>query len=186
MTPRWALFISGRGSTAQAVMDLFDQIDIRLVVSSKKSAVGLLRAHRMGIPTAILPKQIDWDEVDLMLRSRRIERIFLLGFMRIVPESFLTRWQGRIWNVHPSLLPQFPGAHAIRDALLAGADLGVTVHDVIPEMDAGPVRRQKWISTAAEHDEVHFSIHEQSVVRGWAAMMNLTKSTALLCEAGEQ
>lgn len=168
MSPRWALLISGRGSTAQSVMDVMDAVNVTLVVSSRASAAGLYRARRAGVPTMTLPKEIPWEDLSRQLRKRGIERIFLLGFMRIIPESFLRDWDGRIWNVHPSLLPKHPGAKAVADALAAGDDLGVSIHDVIPEMDAGPVRRQLFVSAAAEHSVTGFAAAEQELVREFA------------------
>lgn len=170
--PRWALFISGRGSTAQAVMDVLDQVNVGLVVSSRAQAVGLFRARRAGVPTLLLPKDIDWETLNHSLKSRRIDRIFLLGFMRILPEHFLKHWQGRIWNVHPSLLPRYPGAKALERSLADGADVGVSIHDVIPEMDAGQIRRQVRVSSATAHDPILFSIREQDLVRSWAEKMS--------------
>lgn len=173
MSPRWALLISGRGSTAQSVMDIMDSVDVRLVVSSRANAPGLFRARRAGVPTMLLPKEIQWDELSRSLQKRGIERLFLLGFMRLIPESFLNDWTGRIWNVHPSLLPKHPGAKALEAAIAAGDDLGVTIHDVIPEMDAGPMRRQQWVSTAQDHSEIGFSAVEQHLVREFARSQSL-------------
>lgn len=173
MSPRWALLISGRGSTAQAVMDVMDSVNVTLVVSSRAGAAGLFRARRSGVATMTLPKDIAWDEFSANLKKRGIDRIFLLGFMRIIPESFLNHWEGRIWNVHPSLLPKYPGAKAIEQALAEGADVGVSIHDVIPEMDAGTVLRQIWVSTATDHSEIGFSSVEQSLVRDFARARSL-------------
>lgn len=173
MSPRWALFISGRGSTAQAVMDVIDWVNVRVVVSSRANAPGLFKARRAGIPTMILPqdadKQVRWSELHQSLQQRGIERIFLLGFMRIIPESFLKPWSGRIWNVHPSLLPLYPGAKALESALVDNADVGVSIHDVIPEMDAGQIRRQLWVSSAGDYNAIDFSMCEQQLVRDWAS-----------------
>lgn len=173
MSPRWALLISGRGSTAQSVMDIMDSVDVRLVVSSRATAPGLFRARRAGVPTMVLPKDINWAELSRSLQKRGIERLFLLGFMRIIPETFLNDWAGRIWNVHPSLLPLHPGAKAIEAALAAGSDLGVTIHDVIPEMDAGQMRRQQWVTTAQDYSEIDFSAVEQNLVREFARVQSL-------------
>lgn len=172
MMRRWALFLSGRGSTAGAALDHLGEADIRLVVSSRKSAVGLKRARRSGVPTLALEKDIDWVALSAELNARGINAIFLLGFMRLVPESFLAEWSGRIWNLHPSLLPDFSGARALERALESRSELGASIHDVIVEMDAGQVRLQKkfpWDYTSddarEERPEIGFSAHEQGLVR---------------------
>lgn len=139
----WAVFISGRGSNLQALLDLGDDFDVRLVVSSKASAPGLLRAKRAGVPAFVLPKKIDWTALDRELRARRITHVFLAGFMKIVPAEFVARWENRILNVHPSLLPAHPGLNAIENSHAGDDDMGVTVHVVTPEMDAGPKLLQK-------------------------------------------
>lgn len=136
---RWAVFISGRGSNLQALLDLGSEIELRWVLSSKAKAPGILRAKRAGIPTTVLPAQIDWTALDLELRRRGIDQIFLLGFMKIIPAEFLKSWENRILNVHPSLLPQYPGLHALEKSFEDRASMGATVHIVTPEMDAGPI-----------------------------------------------
>src|SRR5688500_7867576 len=100
---RIAIFISGRGSNMQALLDLPANVRCVLVVSSKANAPGLLRARRQGIPTLVLDKKIDYEALHLELLKRKIERIFLAGFMKVVPASFIEKWQGKIVNLHPSL-----------------------------------------------------------------------------------
>ncbi len=139
---RWALFLSGRGSTAQSALDVLPHLDFAMVVSSKADAPGLQKARRMGVSHQILTAKIDWPGLTQDLRRRRVTHLFLLGFMRLLPAEFVQAWQGRIFNVHPSLLPAFPGAHAIRESYQARAPMGVTVHEVITAMDAGPRKLQ--------------------------------------------
>lgn len=112
---------------------------IALVVSSSSKNYGLLRAQRNGIPTLAFDNKMDWDRVLLELQSRQITHIFLVGFMKIVPESFLSAWNKPILNVHPSLLPEYPGLHSIRRAVEDKNNVGVTVHRVIKDVDAGAV-----------------------------------------------
>lgn len=145
---RWAVLISGRGSNLAAVLDLGDEVDVRLVVSSSPTAYGLLRARRAGVPTAWTPqvtgsKKIDWPALDSLIRSRGVTHIFLAGFMKIVPASFIQKWDGRIINLHPSLLPSYPGLNSIERAHQEGAAMGVTVHEVTPEVDAGAMICQR-------------------------------------------
>jgi len=181
---RWALFLSGRGSTATAAMDMLDEVDIRLVVSNKVTAYGLKKAKRLGVPSLLVgqgaDKKIHWEKLDEELRNRGVNAIFLLGFMRLVPESFLKNWQGRIWNIHPSLLPAFPGAKALERAIESRSDLGATIHDVIVEMDAGKVCLQKklnWDHDLAaelyEHPQTGFSALEQTLVRKFIMKQSL-------------
>ncbi len=142
---RWALFISGTGSNLHATIDLRDHVDIALVVSSKHQAPGLLKAKRAGIPTLVLEPKINWDLLHQELIKHRVQRIFLLGFMKLLPEDFVRRWEGQMLNVHPSLLPLHPGLKSIEKALIKKDPVGVTVHEVIHEMDAGEKIFQKRI-----------------------------------------
>jgi phosphoribosylglycinamide formyltransferase-1 len=178
MKQRWALFISGRGSTAQAVMDLMPELSIRLVVSSQEKVWGLVRAKRSALPVYVFSKPWDWQKLDQELRKRRITHIFLLGFMKLIPAEFLTSWQNRIWNLHPSLLPLFPGLQAIEKSYATEGDMGVTVHDVIAEMDAGQIRMQKIVMTQEQKKQAPLSLAqlriafgEQQLVRQWSRRM---------------
>jgi len=174
---RWAVWISGRGSNLAALLELRDEIDVRLVVSSTPKAYGLLRARRAGVPTMLTPflpetKKIDWPELGRVLRARGVTHIFLAGFMKIVPASFVAEWQGRIVNLHPSLLPKYPGLRSIERAYEDGADIGITVHEVNEEVDAGKVICQRRCLKADEVREyslreVEFFVHvdEQRTVK---------------------
>lgn len=170
---KWALFLSGRGSTAQSGMDLVSDLDLRLAVSSRSMAYGLKRARRQGVPTLILDKKISWESLDQELRSRGINRIFLLGFMRIVPEGFVNSWKDQIFNVHPSLLPEFPGAHGMEESFQSdSAAMGVTIHTVTPGMDEGPRRLQKKVLGVEEKKtqswdqaRLRLAISEQRLIR---------------------
>jgi phosphoribosylglycinamide formyltransferase-1 len=146
-SPRWALLLSGRGSTAKAVMENIGQLDIRLVVSSRKNAHGLVQARRQGLPTFIFDKTMGWDVLHQALQQRKIERIFLLGFMKIIPPDFIQKWKDKIVNVHPSLLPNFPGLEAMEKSFESVEEMGVTVHVVTAEMDAGPILLQHRVFT---------------------------------------
>lgn len=174
---RWAVFISGRGSNLQALLDGIEENRIVLVVSSSAKAAGLLKARRAGVPTLVLDKKIDWTALQKELVRRHISRIFLAGFMRLIPPSFLEAWEAAILNVHPSLLPAFPGLEAIGKSYEAGGEMGVTVHVVTPEMDAGPQLLKRQAVSAEKRrgksgdpltlSEAEFliSVTEQSLVR---------------------
>jgi phosphoribosylglycinamide formyltransferase-1 len=174
---RWAVFISGRGSNLQTLLDGLEENRIVLVISSSAKAPGILKARRLGIPVAIFNKKINWSELHQVLKQHSVQRIFLAGFMKIIPAEFIENWAGRILNVHPSLLPAFPGLQAIEKSFADGAAMGVTVHVVTPEMDAGPQVLQKTAVTAdlrqkseqkaltLSEAEFLISITEQSLVR---------------------
>lgn len=147
---KWAVFISGNGSNLQALIDAQPFLSIALVVSSKADAFGVQRAEKAGIPVLVLPKEISWDQLSVELKTKNIDRIFLAGFMRVIPESFVQDWPQRILNLHPSLLPHYKGLRAIERSYEDGAAMGVTIHWVIPDLDAGPILMQKQIFAAQE------------------------------------
>jgi phosphoribosylglycinamide formyltransferase 1 len=157
---RWAVFISGRGSNLQALLDLSGEVETVLVVSSRKQAPGLWRARRAGVPTTVLPKTIDWDDLDAQLRRHRVSAIVLAGFMKIVPESFIERWKGLIFNLHPSLLPLYPGMNSIECSYRDRAAMGVSFHHVVPEVDAGEILLQKQVFKRSEALELGLTLEE--------------------------
>jgi phosphoribosylglycinamide formyltransferase-1 len=142
------VLVSGNGTNLQALID--DGLPISAVAANRKDAYALVRARAAGIPTATfsLDCHESREERDLVmatwLEEHGVELVVLAGYMHLLTESFLRRFPDRIVNVHPSLLPAFPGAHAIRDAIAAGADpTGVTVHYVDEGLDTGPVLAQE-------------------------------------------
>lgn len=177
MRKRWGVLISGRGSNLAALLDTRPETDLRLVVSSSAQAYGLLRAKRAGVPTALAPtlpnsKKIDWSALDKMLREARVTHVFLAGFMKVIPASFVDAWVGRIVNLHPSLLPTYPGLNSIERAYADGAAIGLTVHEVTAEVDAGKIiyqRRSLKPHEIHEYslDSVEFKVHvdEQRAVK---------------------
>ena len=147
------VLISGRGSNLQALIDACAESNfpaqIVLVLSNKPNAVGLDRARDAGIDTAVVehdafPDRKSFDRlIDARLRDAGVELVCLAGFMRILTSGFVGRWQGRMLNIHPSLLPKFRGLHTHARALEAGdAEHGCTVHEVTPELDDGPILGQ--------------------------------------------
>src|SRR5258705_115980 len=151
---RVAILISGRGSNMAALIAAAKAADnpaeIALVVSNVADAAGLARAGEARVTTAVLdhkPFGKDRAAFEAALQSildeHRIELICLAGFMRLFTAEFVQRWSGRMLNIHPSLLPLFPGLDPHGQALRAGAKTsGATVHFVIPETDAGPIVMQ--------------------------------------------
>jgi phosphoribosylglycinamide formyltransferase 1 len=148
---RVAVLISGRGSNMTALIEAAKAQDypaeIVLVVSNRPGASGLARARDAGIKTALVDHAaFDGDReaferaLEAELDAQRIDLICLAGFMRLLSPWFVTRWNGRMLNIHPALLPQFKGLHTHRRALEAGVKRhGATVHFVVPEMDSGPI-----------------------------------------------
>ena len=154
MKKRVAILISGRGSNMTALIEAAKAKDypaeIALVVSNRPDAPGLSRARSAGVATAVVDHTRFGDEreafehaLDAELQKNRIDLVCLAGFMRLLTPWFVTRWSGRMLNIHPSLLPQFKGLHTHRRALEAGVKRhGATVHFVVPEMDSGPIVAQ--------------------------------------------
>lgn len=142
------VLVSGEGTNLQALID--EGLPISAVASNRRDAPALLRARAAGIPTATfsLDCHADREERDLVLagwlEEHEVELVVLAGYMHLLTPPFLRRFPGRVVNVHPSLLPRFPGMHPIEDALAAGVDVtGVTVHYVDDGVDSGPVIAQE-------------------------------------------
>jgi phosphoribosylglycinamide formyltransferase-1 len=146
---RWAIFFSGRGSNLNKAIHFSDQ-RIVLGLTNKKNSLGRFRLKRAGIPCVVMDAPIDWAKVDSVLRQNKITKIFLLGFMRLLPGTFLKRWQEKIFNVHPSLLPLYPGTHSFDRSFEDHKDVGVSVHHVIEQMDCGKIILQKKILDASQ------------------------------------
>ncbi len=142
------VLVSGNGTNLQALID--NGLPVAAVASNRKQAYALQRARDAGIPTATfsLDCHVDRTERDLVmatwLEAHDVELVVLAGYMHLLTKPFLDRFPGRIVNVHPSLLPAFPGANAIEDALAAGVETtGVTVHYVDEGLDTGEVIGQE-------------------------------------------
>jgi phosphoribosylglycinamide formyltransferase 1 len=162
---RVAILISGRGSNMTALIEAAKAetypAEIALVLSNIPDAAGLDRARQDGIATAAIDHRAFGADreaferaLDAQLQTQRIDLICLAGFMRLLTPWFVTRWSGRLLNIHPALLPQFKGLHTHRRALEAGvAQHGATVHFVVPEMDAGPIVLQEAVPIVAGDTE---------------------------------
>jgi phosphoribosylglycinamide formyltransferase-1 len=142
------VLVSGNGTNLQALID--GGLPIAAVASNRRDAHALLRARDAGIPTATfsLDCHASREERDLVLASwleeHDVELVVLAGYMHLLTPPFLQRFPGRVINVHPSLLPRFPGMRPIDDAIAAGVDVtGVTVHYVDDGVDTGPVIAQE-------------------------------------------
>lgn len=161
MTCRIGVLVSGRGSNLEAILRSVDRGQVRdarvaVVISNKKDARALRVARRFKVPTEVIESAgRDRESYDGLL-TEALERngvspssglVLLAGYMRLLTPEFVTRFSGRILNIHPSLLPSFPGLEAQRQALEHGVKVaGCTVHFVVPEVDAGPIVLQRAVS----------------------------------------
>ena len=141
------VLVSGEGSNLQALLDA--GLPVAAVASNREGVRALERAASAGVPAAAFPLETfaDREQRDATmanwLQERGVRLVVCAGYMHLLTPPFLHRFPGRIVNVHPSLLPEFPGARAIDDALAAGVETtGVTVHLVDEGLDTGPVVRQ--------------------------------------------
>ncbi len=144
------VLISGRGSNLGALISAQANAPYRIVmvISNNEGAGGLQRAADAGIPTKVIShkgkRREDFDaELDAALRATEVEIVCLAGFMRILSDGFARAWEGRLINIHPSLLPAYKGTRVHERVLEAGEVMsGASVHFVVPELDAGPVIAQ--------------------------------------------
>lgn len=131
----------------QALLEMHHQFDIKLVVSNRKAAPGVLKAKRFGKPVFIFSKQHTFEDLTSELEKYSITHIMLAGFMKILPECFVERWRGRIINIHPSLLPEYKGLQAAERSWNDDFPMGVTLHYATKEMDEGEKILQKNVLT---------------------------------------
>ena len=155
---RVAILISGRGSNMAALIEAARTsdypADVALVLSNVPDATGLVRAREAAIATEVIdhrPFGKDREafdrQLDAALVAHRIDIVCLAGFLRVLSRWFVERWNGRLINIHPSLLPAFKGLHTHERALAAGAKQhGATVHFVVPELDSGPIIEQQSVA----------------------------------------
>jgi phosphoribosylglycinamide formyltransferase-1 len=160
MKRRVAILISGRGSNMAALIDAARLADfpaeIVAVISNRADAAGLQKAAASGIATVVIEsKPFGKDRAGFeavlqrALEENKVDLICLGGFMRLFTAEFVQRWYGKMLNIHPSLLPSFPGLDPHGQALQAGVKIsGATVHFVIPETDAGPIIMQGAVTVA--------------------------------------
>ena len=157
------MLVSGRGSNLQALIDSVNskelQVEICLVLSDKADAYALERAHRHGIPTAVVQRKGYSNKEEFQkaileeVKSHGAELVVLAGFMRILGRTFLSSFPNRVINIHPALLPAFPGIDAQRQALDYGVKFsGCTVHFVDEGMDSGPIIAQHVVPVMDDDD----------------------------------
>ena len=170
---RLAVFASGRGSNMLAIANAIEEgrlpgVSIDLVVCDKPSALVFKKAQELKLKTFVFEakkfrNKSDYEsEILKQLEQSRIQMVVLAGFMRIIGPTLLKVWEGRMINLHPSLLPEFPGKDGIGDAFRAGVrETGVTVHFVDAGIDTGPIIAQErlMIDPAETLDSLEEKIH---------------------------
>jgi phosphoribosylglycinamide formyltransferase-1 len=161
--------VSGSGSNLQAIIDFADsEVDIGLVISDRDNVAALDRARAAGIPTSVVRYQ-DYPGRDefsaaIVETAGGVDALVMAGFMRILSPGAVEQFPNRILNIHPSLLPAFPGAHAVAQALAHGVKLtGVTVHFVDAEVDHGPIIAQRSVPVEVSDDEATLHARIQAV-----------------------
>src|SRR3990170_9100335 len=151
-----AVLVSGRGSNLQAIIDSIENgylmARIGIVISDVVDAYALTRAKKHGIeavfvnPTGFASRELYEKEVLKVLKTQKIDLLLLAGYMRIVGKTLLSAYKNRILNIHPALLPAFPGLHAQKQAFEYGVKVaGCTVHFVDEELDGGPIILQRCV-----------------------------------------
>jgi len=162
------VLISGSGSNLQAIIDAIEEkrLDafIQVVISNREDAFGLVRAKKNNIPTEVLDhkkfsSREDFDQALVkILQAREVELVILAGFMRLLSPIFVKAFSNRIMNIHPSLLPAFPGLHVQRKAIEHGVRFsGCTVHFVNEECDEGPIIIQAAVPVFPDETEESLS-----------------------------
>lgn len=164
-----AVLISGTGSNLRALLDAAADPDYParvVVVGADREAEGFAHAEEYGIPTFMVPyaqfdSREDWGaELGAQLAVWRPDLVVLSGLMRLLPAALVDEWSPRIINTHPAYLPEFPGAHGVRDALAAGVDqTGASVILVDTGVDSGPILAQERVPVLAGDDE--HTLHER-------------------------
>src|SRR5215471_5693926 len=162
---RLGVLISGRGSNLQALVDACADpaypAEVVMVISDRAEATGLAIAAAAGIPGVVIrhrDRPSFASEASVLLGEQRADLVCLAGFMRVLNTAFVEAWRDKMLNIHPSLLPAFPGLHPHRQALAAGVRFsGCTVHFVRPEVDAGPIIAQAVVPTCPGDDEARLA-----------------------------
>lgn len=165
---RLAVLASGNGSNFEALATAARAAghEVCLLVCDRPDAYAFERARRLSVPAALVPwkgrpREEAESELEAELEAAGADVVALAGFMRLLSPAFVARRRGRLVNVHPSLLPAWPGAHAIERAWEAGdAELGVSVHYVDEGMDTGPLLAQERLGRGPSLEETEAAVHE--------------------------
>ncbi|MDE0317580.1 MAG: phosphoribosylglycinamide formyltransferase [Candidatus Poribacteria bacterium] len=183
-----AVLVSGSGTNLQTLIEQLHKdetsgIEIAVVISDRQQAYALTRAKRAGIPTQIVRTQdfenrIAYDaEISRQIENYSVELIVLAGFMKLFQPPLVRKYRNRIINVHPSLLPAFPGATPVADSLAYGVKVaGVTVHFVDEDVDTGPIIAQTVVPVYDTDDEE--SLHKRIQIEEHKLYPKVIKSYA--------
>ena len=197
-----AVLVSGSGTNLQTLIEQLHQdetsgIDIAVVISDRRKAYALTRAADAGIPTHVVRTQdfenrVDFDaEISKLIEHYAAELVVLAGFMKLFQPAFVRKYQNRIINVHPTLLPAFPGAHPVADTLAYGVKIaGVTVHFVDEGVDSGPIIAQTAVpvldtdDAARLHNRIQIEEHKlyPKVIKWYAAGRLKVKGRKVIVE----
>lgn len=196
---RIVVLISGAGSNLQAIIDACNTglaVEVLAVISDQADAYGLVRAQLANIPTHVLASKPNAEELGIVLGEQldayQPDLVVLAGFMRRLSAALVTRYAGRMINIHPSLLPKYPGLHTHQRVLAAGdCQHGSSIHFVTAEIDAGPIICQGKLTVSATDDEVSLRQRVQEIehimyrqVLAWfaAGRINLTSDNEILVD----
>lgn len=179
--PRIAVFFSGSGSTLQALLDQMESLNIVCAINSKKVALGRLRCRRQQIIEYTLKFPEDFPKVLELLKLKQINTIICAGFMKILPADFVEQFRSygghqTIVNIHPSLLPSFKGLKSVERAFAEQAKLGVTIHDVVEEVDSGVFFKRLQVLSSKTVTEIKLPeaflwlrAGEQQILKSWGS-----------------
>lgn len=191
---RVAILLSGRGSNFEAIYRASQQpganFEVVVVISDKEDARGLTTARDWGLPAYFIPpqkkvnKSIYEQTIVNLLQSNQVELVCLAGYMRLVGDTLLNAYAGRIMNIHPALLPSFPGTHAQQQALDYGVKVtGCTVHFVDAGVDSGPIILQKTVPVLENDTEESLSqriLHEEHQCYSYAISLFFQKQLKII------
>jgi len=173
------VLVSGKGSDLQSIIDSIEsgyltEAKIVVVISNKADAFALERARRYDIPAIFIEfrkrPRLDFDKDMIeVLKKYKVDLVVMAGFMRLVTQEFVSTFKGRIINIHPALLPSFPGTHGHRDALNWGVKVsGCTIHFLDEQMDHGPIIMQHAVEVKEDDTEETLSqrilVHEHNLL----------------------
>ena len=167
-----AVFISGAGTNLRTILEFCQSNPalamLSLVICNKANAGGLKIAHEFGVPSVIISTKMGMEafELEAQKHLQGIDLICLAGFMRVLTPFFTKQWEGRMINIHPSLLPAFKGADAMGDALALGVKItGCTVHYVVAEIDSGEIICQKAVEIVENETKESLKVKMQKTER---------------------
>lgn len=179
--PRIAVFFSGSGSTLQVLLDQMETLNIVCTISSKQKALGRLRGYRQSVVGYTFKFPEDFPQVLSVLKQKKINTIICAGFMKVIPVDFVNGFEAlsadqAIVNIHPSLLPAYKGLKSVERAYADKSSIGVTIHNVVEEVDAGQILQRLLAVSAKEiskmtllEAQVWLRASEQHILKSWGS-----------------